>query len=56
MQCSFAVAISKTGLPDAMVDLAIKMVGQQGDSKRKTYSKVFHHIDHFNDLYFITKT
>ncbi|MEH7382805.1 Na+/H+ antiporter family protein [Bacillus sp. JJ1533] len=37
---SFAVAISKTGLPDAMVDLAIKMVGQQGDSKRKTYSKV----------------
>ncbi|MFS0822236.1 Na+/H+ antiporter family protein [Bacillus sp. 1P02SD] len=37
---SFAVAISRTGLPDAMVDLAIKMVGQQGDSKRKTYSKV----------------
>ncbi|WP_010676409.1 Na+/H+ antiporter family protein [Bacillus timonensis] len=37
---SFAVAISKTGLPDAMVDLAIKMVGKEGDSKRKTYSKV----------------
>ncbi|RFB15109.1 sodium:proton antiporter [Bacillus sp. HNG] len=37
---SFAVAISRTGLPDAMVALAIKMVGQQGDSKRKTYSKV----------------
>ncbi|MCC3355749.1 Na+/H+ antiporter family protein [Bacillus sp. REN16] len=37
---SFAVAISKTGLPDAMVDLAIKMVGKQEDSKRKTYSKV----------------
>jgi len=37
---SFAVAISRTGLPDAMVDLAVKMVGQQGDSKRKTYSKV----------------
>src|SRR5690606_9035190 len=28
---SFAVAISRTGLPDAMVDLAVKMVGQQGD-------------------------
>jgi putative amino acid transporter len=37
---SFAVAISKTGLPDAMVDLAIKLVGKQGDSKRKTYSEV----------------
>lgn len=37
---SFAIAISKTGLPDAMVDLAIKMVGKHGDSKRKTYSKV----------------
>ncbi|MFS0863689.1 Na+/H+ antiporter family protein [Fredinandcohnia sp. 179-A 10B2 NHS] len=36
----FAVAISKTGLPDAMVDLALKIVGKDGDSKRKAYSKV----------------
>ncbi|WP_449537422.1 Na+/H+ antiporter family protein [Ferdinandcohnia sp. Marseille-Q9671] len=36
----FAVAIAKTGLPEAMVDLALKIVGKQGDSKRKAYSKV----------------
>ncbi|MFT4412970.1 Na+/H+ antiporter family protein [Fredinandcohnia humi] len=36
----FAVAISKTGLPDAMVDLALKIVGKNTDSSRKAYSRV----------------
>lgn len=36
----FAVAISKTGLPDALVDAAIKLVGREGDSQRKKLSKV----------------
>ncbi|MCA1031648.1 Na+/H+ antiporter family protein [Bacillus timonensis] len=36
----FAVALSRTGLPDAMVDLAVKMVGKHGDSKKRVFSKV----------------
>lgn len=36
----FAVAISRTGLPDAMVQLALRVVGKKGESKKKTYSKV----------------
>ncbi|AXM90316.1 sodium:proton antiporter [Anoxybacillus ayderensis] len=35
----FAIAISKTGLPNAIVHMIIKMVGKQGESKRKQYSK-----------------
>ncbi|MED0685499.1 Na+/H+ antiporter family protein [Anoxybacillus ayderensis] len=35
----FAIAISKTGLPNAIVRMIIKMVGKQGESKRKQYSK-----------------
>ncbi|HWO98394.1 MAG TPA: Na+/H+ antiporter family protein [Bacillus sp. (in: firmicutes)] len=37
---AFAVAISKTGLPEAFVQFALKMVGKKGDSKRKALSKV----------------
>ncbi|MDG4656241.1 Na+/H+ antiporter family protein [Ectobacillus antri] len=37
---AFAVTLSKTGLPDALIDAAIRLVGKEGDSKRKTYSKV----------------
>lgn len=37
---AFAVALSKTGLPDAMVSAAIKLVGREGETKRKTLSKV----------------
>ncbi|MRX73191.1 TRAP transporter large permease subunit [Bacillus lacus] len=36
----FAVALSKTGLPDALVEGAIKLVGREGDSRRKSLSKV----------------
>jgi hypothetical protein len=35
----FAVAISKTGLPNAIVHIIIKTVGRQGEGKRKQYSK-----------------
>ncbi|MCQ5365374.1 Na+/H+ antiporter family protein [Anoxybacillus salavatliensis] len=35
----FAIAISKTGLPNAIVHMIIKMVGKQEESKRKQYSK-----------------
>ncbi|WP_191560292.1 Na+/H+ antiporter family protein [Metabacillus idriensis] len=37
---AFAVALSKTGLPDAMVEGAIKLVGKEGEEKRKSLSKV----------------
>lgn len=36
----FAVALSKTGLPEALVQIALKMVGRKGESKKKSYSKV----------------
>ena len=35
----FAIAISKTGLPNLMVDWMIGMIGKNGESKAKTYSK-----------------
>ncbi|WP_243290450.1 Na+/H+ antiporter family protein [Bacillus sp. FJAT-47783] len=37
---AYAVAISRTGLPDAMVEWAIKRVGREGDSRKKALSKV----------------
>ncbi|TXC91217.1 Na+/H+ antiporter family protein [Metabacillus litoralis] len=37
---AFAVALSKTGLPDAIVEGAIKLVGREGEARRKTLSKV----------------
>ncbi|MGO4888971.1 Na+/H+ antiporter family protein [Anaerobacillus sp. MEB173] len=37
----FAVAISRTGLPDVIVKFALKVVGRKGDSQRKALSKVF---------------
>jgi len=37
---AFAVALTKTGLPDAVVAGAIKLVGREGETKRKTLSKV----------------
>ncbi|TYR78712.1 Na+/H+ antiporter family protein [Priestia megaterium] len=36
----FAMAVSKTGLPEAVVRLALKIVGREGDNKRKALSKV----------------
>ena len=35
----FAVAISKTGLPNMIVDWMIGLIGKNGESKAKTYSK-----------------
>ncbi|RSD27530.1 Na+/H+ antiporter family protein [Mesobacillus subterraneus] len=35
----FAVAISKTGLPNLLVDWIINLIGKKGESKAKTYSK-----------------
>lgn len=35
----FAIAISKTGLPNVLVDAVLKMVQKNGDSKAKVYSK-----------------
>ncbi|MBD3110087.1 Na+/H+ antiporter family protein [Bacillus sp. AGMB 02131] len=35
----FAVAISKTGLPNLLVEWVLKVVKKNGDSKGKTYSK-----------------
>lgn len=37
---AFAPALTKTGLPDAMVEGAVKLLGKEGDSRRKTLSKV----------------
>jgi len=36
---AFAVALTKTGLPDAMVSSVIKIVGREGETRRKTLSK-----------------
>ncbi|MCT8140455.1 Na+/H+ antiporter family protein [Anaerobacillus sp. CMMVII] len=36
----FAIAISKTGLPRVVVDFAIKIVGKEGESRKKSLSKV----------------
>jgi len=35
----FAIAISKTGLPNVMVAAVLKLVNKKGDSKAKAYSK-----------------
>ncbi|MBH0157995.1 Na+/H+ antiporter family protein [Fictibacillus sp. 5RED26] len=37
---SFAVALSRTGLPKLMVEKAIVLVGKEGESKKKSLSKV----------------
>lgn len=36
----FAIALSKTGLPKVLVDFAVKMVGKEGESRKKSLSKV----------------
>ncbi|BCE08196.1 Na+/H+ antiporter family protein [Bacillus paralicheniformis] len=36
---AFAVALTKTGLPDAMVEAAVKLIGKEGDTRRKILSK-----------------
>ncbi|MCM3796117.1 Na+/H+ antiporter family protein [Priestia megaterium] len=36
----FAMAVSRTGLPDAVVQLALKIVGKEGEMKKKSLSKV----------------
>jgi predicted histidine transporter YuiF (NhaC family) len=35
-----AMAVSRTGLPDAVVQLALKIVGKEGETKKKSLSKV----------------
>ena len=35
----FAIAISRTGLPDVIVKMAIAVVGREGDSRKKALSK-----------------
>lgn len=37
---AFAVSLSRTGLPDAMVEAAVKLVGREGETRKKTLSKV----------------
>ncbi|MET3727343.1 putative histidine transporter YuiF (NhaC family) [Fictibacillus halophilus] len=37
---SFAVALSRTGLPELMVKSAIRLVSKEGETKRKSLSKV----------------
>jgi putative amino acid transporter len=37
---SFAICLSKTSLPDALIQGALKLVKRDGDSKKKAYSKV----------------
>jgi putative amino acid transporter len=37
---SFAVALSRTGLPALMVNKAIKLVGKEGETRKKSLSKV----------------
>ncbi|MFX3623889.1 MAG: Na+/H+ antiporter family protein [Ectobacillus sp.] len=37
---SFAVAISRTGLPDTLINMALKWVRKEGDSHKRAYSKV----------------
>ncbi|MCF7616750.1 Na+/H+ antiporter family protein [Bacillus sonorensis] len=37
---AFAVALTKTGLPDAMVEAAVRLIGKEGDARRKKLSKV----------------
>lgn len=36
----FAMAVSRTGLPDAVVQLALKIVGKEGETKKKSLSTV----------------
>ncbi len=36
----FAIAISKTGLPNVVVEFAIKLVGREGESRKRSLSKV----------------
>lgn len=36
----FAVAISRTGLPKVVVDFAVRLVGKEGESRKKSLSKV----------------
>jgi putative amino acid transporter len=38
---SFAVALSRTGLPALMVNKAIVLVGKEGETRKKSLSKVF---------------
>lgn len=35
----FAIAISRTGLPNLLVDAVLRLVGKDGETKAKTYSK-----------------
>ncbi|PJH91731.1 Na+/H+ antiporter family protein [Bacillus sp. SN1] len=37
---AFAAALTKTGLPDAMVEASVKLIGNKEDSRKKALSKV----------------
>ncbi|MBY8911242.1 TRAP transporter large permease subunit [Bacillus sp. YC2] len=37
---AFAAALTKTGLPDAMVEASVKLIGKKEDSRKKALSKV----------------
>ncbi|WP_026688497.1 Na+/H+ antiporter family protein [Alteribacter aurantiacus] len=37
---AFAVAINYTGLPNLLIKWAVRIVGKEGETRRKTYSKV----------------
>ncbi|MED1411357.1 MULTISPECIES: Na+/H+ antiporter family protein [Bacillus] len=36
----FAISLSKTGLPDAMIQSALKWIGNEQDTKKQVYSKI----------------
>ncbi|MBJ8029313.1 Na+/H+ antiporter family protein [Bacillus cereus group sp. N21] len=36
----FAISLSKTGLPDAMIHTALNLVGNEKDTQKQTYSKI----------------
>lgn len=36
----FAISLSKTGLPDAMIQTALKWIGNEQDTKKQVYSKI----------------
>ncbi len=51
----FAVALSKTGLPDAMVQMALRMVGRNGETKEKVLFKSSCSPYYSSNFYFFSK-
>ncbi len=50
------MAVSRTGLPDAVVQLALKIVGKEGETKKKSLSKVLILLIILNYFMFFLKT